>query len=94
MTYEISAYSMTGSGPVPRVTGTVRSAGGGSFTFTTPVTQDYQFVTIPSLHVGAGDSVEVSGTPSIPSGYLPMVRNFRIYYDEVITTPQVVVVAD
>jgi len=91
VTYELRA---AGSGPVPRVTGTVRSGGGGSVSFTTPDAQAYYSVTIPSLTVGAGDSVELSGTVSAPFGYFPQVRNFRIYYDEVITAPQVVVVAD
>jgi hypothetical protein len=72
----------------------VKSAGGGSFSFLTPDAARYYLVTIPSLNVGAGDSVELSGTPSAPIGYIAGVRNFRIYYDEVITTPQVVVVAD
>ena len=93
VTYEIWATG-SGSGPVPRVTGTVRSGGGGSVSYITPDADRYYLVIIPSLNVGAGDSVELNGTPSIPSGYLPKVRNFRIYYDEVITTPQVVVVFD
>ncbi len=68
VTYELRA---SGSGPVPRVTGTVRSGGGGSVSFTTPDAQAYYSVTIPSLTVGAGDSVELSGTVSAPFGYFP-----------------------